>query len=183
MPWLLSPWKRIERTKQQNDTMTSYFCGHATACARLVQKNHDSKVHGVNMGPIWGRQDPGGPHVGPMNSAIWEEQQSMEPQDYLSGLIWIYWWIPSQMVTDADPVSISWHKHCLSDLCSVSFSGFDSLAPNHEYISIAVNGERTARKLLPTTQLQPRTHGLALITYSDILYTNYYNSMHTTLML
>ena len=23
-----------------------------------------------NMGPIWGRQDPGGPHVGPMNFAI-----------------------------------------------------------------------------------------------------------------
>ena len=31
----------------------------------------DSKVHGANMGPIWGRQDPGGPHVGPMNLAIW----------------------------------------------------------------------------------------------------------------
>ena len=32
----------------------------------------DSKVHGANMGPIWGRQDPGGHHVGPMNFAIWE---------------------------------------------------------------------------------------------------------------
>ena len=31
----------------------------------------DSKIHGANMGPIWGRQDPGGPHVGPMNFAIW----------------------------------------------------------------------------------------------------------------
>ena len=31
----------------------------------------DSKVYGANMGPIWGRQDPGGPHVGPMNLAIW----------------------------------------------------------------------------------------------------------------
>ena len=31
----------------------------------------DSKVHGANMGPIWGRQVPGGPHVGPMNFAIW----------------------------------------------------------------------------------------------------------------
>ena len=30
----------------------------------------NSKVHGANMGPIWGRQDPGGPHVGPMNLAI-----------------------------------------------------------------------------------------------------------------
>ena len=24
------------------------------------------------MGPIWGCQDPGGPHVGPINFAIWE---------------------------------------------------------------------------------------------------------------
>ena len=31
----------------------------------------DSKVHGANMWPIWGRQDPGAPHVGPMNFAIW----------------------------------------------------------------------------------------------------------------
>ena len=31
----------------------------------------DSKVHGANMGPIWGRQDPGGSRVGPMNLAIW----------------------------------------------------------------------------------------------------------------
>ena len=30
----------------------------------------DSEVHGANMGPIWGRQDPGGPHVGPMNFAF-----------------------------------------------------------------------------------------------------------------
>ena len=24
------------------------------------------------VGPIWGRQDPGGPHVGPMSFAVWE---------------------------------------------------------------------------------------------------------------
>ena len=30
----------------------------------------DSKVHGANMGPVWGRQDPGGPHVGPMLSGM-----------------------------------------------------------------------------------------------------------------
>ena len=33
-----------------------------------VQKDPDSKVHGANMGP---RQDPGVPHVGRMNLAIW----------------------------------------------------------------------------------------------------------------
>ena len=36
----------------------------------LVRDNTlDSKVHRANMGPIWGRQDPGGPHVGRMNFA------------------------------------------------------------------------------------------------------------------
>ena len=30
----------------------------------------DSKFHGANMGPIADQQDPGGPHVGPMNFAI-----------------------------------------------------------------------------------------------------------------
>ena len=32
----------------------------------------DSKVHGPNIGPIWGQQDPGGPHVGPMDFVIWD---------------------------------------------------------------------------------------------------------------
>ena len=30
----------------------------------------DSKIHGANMGPIWGQQVPGGPHAGPMNYII-----------------------------------------------------------------------------------------------------------------
>ena len=32
----------------------------------------DSKVHGANMGPSWGRQDPGGPHDGHMNLTNWD---------------------------------------------------------------------------------------------------------------
>ena len=31
----------------------------------------DSKVHWAIMGPIWGRQDPGGPYVAPRNFAFW----------------------------------------------------------------------------------------------------------------
>ena len=31
----------------------------------------DSKVHGANTGPTWGRQGPGVPHVGCMNLAFW----------------------------------------------------------------------------------------------------------------
>ena len=37
----------------------------------LKQIFPDSKVHGANMGTIWGRQGPGGPHIGPMDFAIW----------------------------------------------------------------------------------------------------------------
>ena len=40
-----------------------------------LDTNPDSKVPRTNMGPIWGRHDPGGPHVGPMNIAIWEADQ------------------------------------------------------------------------------------------------------------
>ena len=35
----------------------------------LCEDTPDSKDHGANMVPIWGRQDPCGPHVGPMNFA------------------------------------------------------------------------------------------------------------------
>ena len=31
-----------------------------------------SNDHGAKMGPIRGRQDPGGPHIGPMNIVIWK---------------------------------------------------------------------------------------------------------------
>ena len=37
-----------------------------------LANNPDSKVPGANIGPIWGRQDPGGPYVGPMNLVIRE---------------------------------------------------------------------------------------------------------------
>ena len=32
------------------------------------------------MGPAWGWQDPGGPHVGPMNFAIWEVKAAANKQ-------------------------------------------------------------------------------------------------------
>ena len=43
-----------------------------TEIIQLLHVSPDSKVYGANMGPIWGLQDPDGPHVGPMNFAIWE---------------------------------------------------------------------------------------------------------------
>ena len=42
-------------------------------CTLCLEKQGvpDSKIHGANVGPTWGRQDPGGPHAGHMNLAIW----------------------------------------------------------------------------------------------------------------
>ena len=40
-------------------------------------KHPDSKVHGINMGPIWGRQGPDVPHVSPMNFIIWDIVKAM----------------------------------------------------------------------------------------------------------
>ena len=37
----------------------------------------DNKVYGANMGPTWVLSAPGGPHVGPMNFAIWVPQRDL----------------------------------------------------------------------------------------------------------
>ena len=41
------------------------------ACKSGMLKGGKHTLIARFMGPIWGRQDPGGPHVGPMNFAIW----------------------------------------------------------------------------------------------------------------
>ena len=42
------------------------------ATATDLNTDPESKAHGVNMGPTWGWQDPGEPHVGHVNLVIWE---------------------------------------------------------------------------------------------------------------
>ena len=52
----------------------------------------DSKVHGTNMGPIWGRQDPGGPHVGPVNFAIWDYLNQSVISQTIHPISQHHWW-------------------------------------------------------------------------------------------
>ena len=60
----------------------------------------DSKVHGANMGPIWGRQDPGGPHVGPMNFVLWDPilcfSEYDASNDQLGFSVYVSLWYPRQ---------------------------------------------------------------------------------------
>ena len=45
----------------------------------------DGKVHGANMEPIWGRQDPGEPYVGPKNLAIQGSASLLSIKDITAG--------------------------------------------------------------------------------------------------
>ena len=54
-----------------------YNCRQTHVVNQYHSNAPDSKVHGAIIGPIWGRQDPGGPHVGPINFAIWSCNQQL----------------------------------------------------------------------------------------------------------
>ena len=77
----------------------------------------DSRVHGTNVGPTWGRQDPGGPHVGPMNYAIWGSvvwggkkfmNKSMNLEFSVGSNLWYS--------------SIIWSNTCQSVYCNCNFT-------------------------------------------------------------
>ena len=62
---------------------------HTSMTSLLPGDNPDGKVNGANMASIWGRQDPGGPHVGPMNFAIWEAIRRIRHIILVSFHIWV----------------------------------------------------------------------------------------------
>ena len=45
--------------------MVILFSFQLNVCKAVNSGHPNSKVDGANMGLTWGRQDPGGPHVGP----------------------------------------------------------------------------------------------------------------------
>ena len=62
-------YETYERCGLVRRSMCCLLCRYRSSC-HTADKYPDSKVHGTYMGPTWGRQDPGGLHVGPMNLAI-----------------------------------------------------------------------------------------------------------------
>ena len=77
----LSVCSMIQRTK-----LLSHFTLDFVHSRRKVAFP-DSKVHGANMAPIWGRQDTGGPHVGPTNFAIWVKSWWLHDMETLSASV------------------------------------------------------------------------------------------------
>ena len=57
-------WELNELRRLEADNFTCFSDLHMLDVGYAFP---DSKVHGANMGPTWGRQDPGRPHVGPIN--------------------------------------------------------------------------------------------------------------------
>ena len=68
--------------------------GYITKPAPVV-KYPDIKVHGANVGPTRGRHDPGGPHVGHINFAIWavyaKDLGTRLSSAISSQLVWAVW--------------------------------------------------------------------------------------------
>ena len=61
-----------QKFHHNSNSMEIWFCSHLSCDEVIIMNlNPDSNVNVANMGPIWGRQDLGGPHVGSMNFAIW----------------------------------------------------------------------------------------------------------------
>ena len=74
MRYLHSPYDAEALMRQESYFHTTAADALTSCVAKIPTAIPDNKVHEdeVNMGPIWGRQDPGGPHVGPINFAIWD---------------------------------------------------------------------------------------------------------------
>ena len=80
MSWASPHWQGFQKPWHQMFSSGTAFHIIAATIATSTgvsysQNIADSKVHGANMGPIWSRQDPGGPHVGSMNFAIWDRHR------------------------------------------------------------------------------------------------------------
>ena len=64
-------WKPIQISLNCDSQDPIIDFDELTSMGQICDHVPDSKVHGANVGPTWGRQDPGGPHVGHTNLAIW----------------------------------------------------------------------------------------------------------------
>ena len=129
-------WHRVNHIQDQctirnnGPGLQPPYCGtivniHLFALLLMRWVNPDSKVQGANMGPIWGRQDPGGPHVGPMNFAILEWMSEWHDEfmawkffpHYWSFVMGINWALVDSrkkgLVTQSLDVSFAWDRNQL----------------------------------------------------------------------
>ena len=102
---------RRNQTMHEDIMLSPIFQNIGDSIVSLLQGLPDGKVHGANVRPIWGRQDPGGPHVGPMSLTIWAEELIQ------SDCVTIMLHYTYMLSTDASQFVIIYiheHWHCIS---------------------------------------------------------------------
>ena len=98
------------------------------------------KVHGANIGPIWGRQDPGGPHVGPMNFVIWVchgEKLSSCTKGYRNNAALIV--MPKNQVFFEAPLNNAWWCHGMETFFALMFVCGRNSPVNLGFLSLRVS--------------------------------------------
>ena len=67
--WIMFPFDDVIMSNRQTREKACACVERLSMCCELHYP--DSQVLGANMGPTWVLSAPDGPHVGPMNLAIW----------------------------------------------------------------------------------------------------------------
>ena len=107
------------------------------------------------MGPTWGRQDPGGPHVGPMNLAIreislagqrllWVITQTQLNMSYLGRHLWL-WFLYND--PNSDPVTL--HIWCI--YARVQSRHTDHFAVCHAGLHCFTGNEWVSARIITTS--------------------------------
>ena len=69
--WYKSSYFEGVSQRQANKNRSNLTQTSSEGMHRVIRHVPDSIVCGANMGPSWGRQDPGEPHGGPVNFVTW----------------------------------------------------------------------------------------------------------------
>ena len=109
--------------------------GHITACLDVEPEiDLDNKVHGADMGPTWGQQAPGGPHVGPwilLSGDGWRHTS-------LCRSPWKF--IPAVWCTIA-PISLLHRHSCVKSIISMYFYTDYKIIIKYPYIVYMIDDD------------------------------------------
>ena len=123
------------------------FTGESTVCSAhcsgVQQRKHynipDNKVHEAYMGPTWGRQDPGGSHVGLMILAIWDNATF----DVTGGTAW------QPAVLPVATKSASWQLSVFSNYLGWVWMFSVQMASNEESVLVGLHVQLLGTIFLP----------------------------------
>ena len=118
LPMCLSNFKAIRRFKVQISWLRDFTRSYEETYFRILRRCPGSMVRGANMGPIWSRQDPAGPHVGLMNFAngevLIESYTKITIKNLSNSLVTMFCRLCHQRIVTAGKTN-----SCLTALCFI----------------------------------------------------------------